>query len=105
MQERRNEPIRECCAPTGGILAGVKEDGCGRCGPPGPNNAYPCSPEPVPCFGIPTAEEAESFLKNCGNEDEEWIEEHCEIKKTFYDYMMAEGNVYIFGFIIWFLLS
>ena len=86
--ERKNEPVRECCAPPPPPILG-EATGCGRCGVP----PQPCSDEPVPCFGIPTAEEAQSFLQNCGDDSEEFIEEHCRVEKTFYDYMMAEGTV------------
>ena len=90
ISERKNEPVRECCAPVGNTIGG-QATGCGKC--PGLPNPKPCSDEPVPCFGIPTAEEAQSFLQNCGNETEAFIEEHCTVEKTFYDYMMAEGTV------------
>jgi len=93
ISERKNEPVRECCAPGPPVIGGPSI-GCGRCGLP--PNQYACSDEPVPCFGIPTAEQAASFLQNCGDESEEFIEENCTVEKTFYDYMMAEGSVEIF---------
>ena len=94
--ERKNEPVRECCAP------GPRKPGpgswesfeCGKC--ERPPTQYACSDKPVPCFGIPTAEEAQSFLQNCGDESDEFIENYCTVEKTFYDYMMAEGIVEIF---------
>ena len=95
ISERKNEPVRECCAPPPPVIVG-EASGCGRCGLP--PNQYPCSEEHVPCFGIPTADQAASFLQNCGDESEEFIEKYCLVEKTFYDYMMAEGTVeIIFG--------
>ena len=101
ISERKNEPVRECCAPGKPVIGGQTE-GCGRCGLP--PNQYACSDEPVPCFGIPTAEQAASFLQNCGDESEEFIEKHCTVEKTFYDYMMAEGTVEIIFWLIFYIL-
>ena len=96
ISERKNEPVRECCAPAPGAILG-QAIGCGTCPGLPPK---PCTDEPVPCFGIPTAEEAQSFLQNCGDESEEFIEQYCTSEKTFYDYMMAEGTVeFIFFFV------
>ena len=83
-------------------MIGGPSVGCGRCGLP--PNQYACSDEPVPCFGIPTAEQAASFLQNCGDESEEFIEKHCTVEKTFYDYMMAEGTVEIIFWLIFYIL-